>query len=221
MRCLSRLFAVIILCAMLMISGCEPKIWLFDFTSAADISEWLAEGIYELNEEGVDGLLLYNESFVVAPVVFSGNFNMSVVFTAMGTPGSSCYLEAGFGGEEDADHQIAVYFNDIKDTGTAFSFGAYEIDWGEAATYEYLFQDEDVTNLDSGGQIENTLLIEKTGKHFKVSLNSSLLFEFDQGDEYDSTYYCPWLYCDDFNIPFDWVMFKSVAVQYWGSMIDR
>lgn len=221
MQRLRILAAFIVVLSVLAMSGCDPKTWHVDFTTVADLDDWNASGPYLLNEENVVGLWLDNFDWIVAPVVFKGNFDLSLEFTLLGYATGEGNLEVGFSGEEGDIHETAVWLDMIKSTGMSLDYGAYEIDTDDDDIYHYLYDDTDViAGLIADGQYVNTLLVNKVGDHFKVYINDVFLFEYNQGSYYDSDYYCPWLWVGYFSNVDDWIVFKSIHVDYWGTKMD-
>lgn len=217
-RCIA---LILIASAILILGGCEPKVWSVDFTTVADLSDWQGEGAYLLNEGGVEGLRLDPDSWVLAPVVFKGNFDLTLVFTLLGKSGGDGEIEVGFSGEEADIHETAVYFESIQSASEDLGYGAYEVDWDDDALYHDLFYDSGpMSSMHFDGETENTLLINKVGDHFKVYMNDTLIFEYNQGSHYDSAFYSTWLWSDNFTNVDDWIIFKSIKIEYWGTRID-
>lgn len=221
MKVLKTVAMLFLMSTMLLFCGCEPKIWSVDFTTVSNISDWLVSGPYALNEAGVVGLRLAPDSWVVAPVVFRGDFDLKLAFTLLGKTGGEMDFEMGFSGEADDIHETAVCFYGIANTGTDLYYGAWEIDFDNEDTYGYLYENTGpLPKLVADGLTVNELIISKVGKHFKVYLKDTLIFEYNQGNYYDSSYYCPWIWVDNFSVPDDWIVFKSIEVKYKGTMIS-
>lgn len=212
---------ILVFCAVFTIGGCKPKLWSVDFTTVTDLDDWSGDGTYLLNDGGVVGLRLDEDSWVLAPVVFKGNFDLTVVFALLGKSGGNGAFEVGFSGEEEDIHETAAYFELIETASEDVGYGAYEIDWDDDHIYHNLFYDiGPMPSMHFDGSTLNTLLINKVGNHFKVYMNGTLLFDYNQGQYYDSSFYSVWIWGGSFSNVDDWVVFKSIKVEYWGTKID-
>ncbi len=204
----------LLMLSIIILGGCrEQGTWTVDFTDVTNIDDWEIWGDYSI---GTDGLWLDNESEVNAPVAFSGDFTLTLSFTLATKVDGYGYMELFFTQDWDEDFWSGVFFNDFSSNST-IEYGAYEHDNIHDLSRD-LFIDEDmITSLDRNGN--NVMEVVKLGNHFTVFLNDIQIFAYNQDDYYESNYYCPALYSDDWDNITNSIFYKDITVEYNGTKV--
>lgn len=201
---------------MLSLAGCS-RIWFFDFTGGASISDWHIDdwgGSYTRDDQGlkIDYLGFFT------PFAFTGDFTLTVVFTLDTTSEETTDFEIGLYdniGTAISDNIVNNHFNNIGNT--AFEYiGVSELgpsidpDWNYTVT-EYV----EIPGIIRDGR--NTYTLAKTGDDIEIKINGAGIADFTMGF-YESDRFVIMIGCD----PSDdgVVCFETIKVQYNGNKIE-
>ena len=204
-------FILLLVIGVFFTSGCKPKIWAIDFTTATDIDDWYQ---YGLNNITSSGLWLNNGAEVAAPVAFLGNFTIYLTFELNTKSDGTGDFELWFCNDWNFDYWSGVCLEYLSSS-NMIEYGAYESNGSEDD--ELFWDDGMLSSLIREG--ENVLKVVKTNKHFSVYVNNVYAFNYYQGDIYEGDYYCPSLYSEYWDNVNDWIVYKDLTVEYTGSML--
>lgn len=215
MRTLKPYAAILLLAALLLLSGCYDARYYFNFKEEGDLvneeGAWVTDtGVFGI---GQDGLFL-DESWITAPLKFAGDFKVKANFWLRAD-----YIKKG---------SIRMAISNRPYQANPWIWARiYLIDLGTNAEmlmideggtcheihYDYLF---DFSSLDRSGWNEMTL--EHVAGHISLRLNGRLIYEFDLVC-CDSEYYALSLFfategTEDPSDPEFGIVLKDVKVEY-------
>lgn len=173
MKTAKLLFVSTIIVILALSSGCLPKKWSYDFTSAtATLEDWYASivGNYRLDDAG---LCLYKAT-ITTPVYFTGDMSIKLVLELDVSDISSGWLEFGisdgilWGGSNETWTTMWQIGNDLEEGWKLGDYGGDQIDY---------VHDTLIPNLDRDGS--NTVEFKRIGSKVTLLINGAKIGEID------------------------------------------
>ena len=209
--------AALVLVGLVLIAGCEPKVYFFSFKVEQDLEN--AEGEWTLEDDDADfnedGLNI-QEGNVACPLRFSGDLTMTVRFHLIASDSHKYYFGISLGdgtwyGSTENDLHVEVE----NCGGDDERYVVYDHDQDDV---EYWHYDENATLPGLNRDGLNIWVLTKVGRHVTISVNDTEFADFTL-EEYNSRWFGPNLYSEwydtkDFDYGFT---IESVEVQYKGS----
>ena len=209
--------AALILVSLVLIAGCEPKVYFFSFKVEQDLTN--AQGEWTLEDDdtefNVDGINI-QEGNIACPLRFSGDLTMTVRFHLNATDPHEYYFGISLGdgtwyGTTENDLHVEV----DHCGGDEERYFVYDHDQDETEYWHY-DEDEPLPGLNRDGL--NIWVLTKVGRHVTISVNDTGFADFTL-EEYNSRWFGPNLYSEwvdvkDFDYGFT---VESVEVLYKGS----
>lgn len=155
-------------------SGCLPKKWSYDFTSAAaTLDDWY---LYQIGTHRLDdaGLCLYKAT-ITTPVYFTGDTSVKIVFELDVSEFSPGWIEFGFSdgifwsGDNETWSTWSQIGNDLEESWMLGDFGG-----GFQVHYVH---DEPIPNLNHDGS--NVVEFKRIGNKVTLLVNGDKIGEID------------------------------------------
>lgn len=209
-----KLILIVMVSLMIMLSGCEPKVYYFNFADKQSLTD--EEGSWFVDSPGgheftIHGLLM-NGTLLCAPHKYSGDFIITLEFIVdvssdpgSGAPTLALYLTPDRSlSPGESDNQILVGFSRINDL---HNMGIIEEgpEGEDSMILEY-----SIPGLDTSGS--NMLKITKTGNELDFDLNGTTLWNHAI-EYYESKWFCPFIYA---LTPTETLWIVSMRVEYKG-----
>jgi hypothetical protein len=208
---------VLALAILILLSGCEPKVYFFSFKVEQDLEnaqgEWIAENDdTDFNENGIN----IQEGNIACPFRFSGDLTMTVRFYLNATDPHEYYFGISLGdgtwyGSTENDLHVEV----SQCGGPEERYYIFDHDQDGTEFWHY-DESANVPGLDRAGL--NIWVLTKVGRHITISVNDTEFADFIL-EEYNSRWFGPNLYSEwvdvkDFDYGFT---VESIEVLYRGS----
>ncbi len=155
-------------------SGCMPKKWSYDFTSAtATLEDWYAKlfNTYRLDDDG----LCLSKATITTPVYFTGDISIKIVFELDVSEATTGSLELGISDDKDwggNNKTWATLFDIGNEADEYWKLG----DYGSGDQSDHVFN-EPIPNLDRDGS--NVLEFKRIGTKVSLKINGDIVDEID------------------------------------------
>lgn len=215
MRRMKTALLILIVVAILSLTGCtDSGPWFVDFTTLADLDEWLIETdapfISTIDAEG----LYIDGNRLTAPYGFSGDFVMTVEFTLnpqVGKYVNNFSISLTDGTTAPNEEIIRVSFMNVSDD-TIEHFSLIEED-----PYVELASATGIAGINRTGL--NTFILTKEGNNLKIHMNTTQVCSVIYSS-YSNSASFPVLYLND-QMDERIILIESIKVEYEGDKVDR
>ena len=208
---------LVLLAMVIMISlpGCDKaNVWLEDFTTLANLDEWLIEeDVPYISTHDAEGLYIDGNK-LTGPYGFSGDFVMTVVFTLnppVGKYVNNFSISLTDGTTSPNEEIIKVAFMNVGDDAIEH-FSLIEED-----PYVGLASATGIAGINRTGT--NTFVLTKEGNNLKLHMNTTQICSVFYSS-YSSTFSFPVLYIND-QMDARIILIESIKVEYEGDKVDR
>jgi len=206
------LIGIISIAIITSLSGCKPKVWVYDFALESSLIRGDEEWHPNSDNYSFSSGLILDDAGVVAPHYYNGDFSVTLDFKLDTSPSDTAYIE----------FLLLSYAGGMEWEG-----GILIPDAGSATSTLYLFMYTPSTGSQYPGSVpiaallyeigDNTIKIDKVGDLLKFSVNGTLIASclLIVGYERDSLY--PYFGC--FYVEADECVFKTVTIEYKGDQV--
>jgi hypothetical protein len=192
--------------AMLLIAGGCVKSWSVNFVTVPDLDDWVLYSTYELAPEG---LIIETNNYVTAPFVLNGDFTITVKFKVATDITQRVYGAIWIGsttGYPTGGSIISFYY---QRGGVDLPY--YQL-WTDGPSTDLLEIATSSTEIPGMLNDEvNTYVLKKVSDHFVVTLNGTLIGEWDNITYQSDDFY---LTLNSGSLTTDQIIYKSVKVSY-------
>ncbi len=202
----SRVFLATIAFAMLLVAGGCVKSWSVDFVTVPDLDDWVLSSTYELAPEG---LVIEANNFVTAPFVLNGDFTITVKFKVATDITQRVYGAIWLGSTTGYPGGGSIISFFYRRGGAELPY--YQL-WTDGPSTDLLMIETSSTEIPGMlNEAINTYVLKKVSDHFLVTLNDTLIGEWDNISYESNDFY---LTLNSGDLTTDQIIYKSVKVSY-------
>lgn len=205
MRMSRTLLAVIAFALLFIVGGCV-KTWSVNFVTVPDLDDWVLNSTYELVPEG---LVIATNNFVTVPFTIKGDFTITVNFKVATDMTKRIYGAIWLGsltGYPNGGSIISFFY---RRGGTELPFYQLWTDGPTTDTLQIATSDTEIPGMLNDAI--NTYVLKKVSDHFIVTINDTLIGEWDNITYESNDFY---LTLNSGDLTSNQVIYKSVKISY-------